>query len=387
MNHRVVCVTLIFVAVLCLADVFAESDERWINPRCTPLECTKNGPFIQFDDGSLMVVDRNRLSTSKDGGKTWSEPGPIIAPGMNVEHPGHVGQLLRTRDGTIVIVYVDFTDRFFSWSEEKLAPNPGCKLELWVIRSTDGGKTWTDRQRLLDGYNTDFMGLIQTRDGNVVTAVGHLDFEGAHWVTYSFVSKDDGKTWRRSNVIDLGGRGHHDGADEPSLAELSDGRLMMLIRTSLGQFWKAISTDGGHHWRIIKPSGINASSAPGWLLRLKSGRLVFAWNQFKAGPAWWGKRFERAAFEFPASSHREELSIAFSDDDGQTWTEPVVIARQPGGQLCYPYILERKPGELWVFTRYSFYKGGVDEKGVAKTGKPAPPLAVRLMEADFAECL
>ena len=387
MNHRVVYVTLIFVAVLCLADGFAESDERWIEPRCTPLECTKNGPFIQFDDGSLMVVDRNRLSTSKDGGKTWSEPGPIIAPGMNVEHPGHVGQLLRTRDGTIVIVYVDFTDRFFSWSEEKLAPNPGCKLELWVIRSTDGGKTWTDRQRLLDGYNTDFMGLIQTRDGNVVAAVGHLDFEGAHWVTYSFVSKDDGKTWRRSNVIDLGGRGHHDGADEPSLAELSDGRLMMLIRTSLGQFWKAISTDGGHYWRTIKPSGINASSAPGWLLRLKSGRLVFAWNQFKAGPTWWGKRFERAAFEFPASSHREELSIAFSDDDGQTWTEPVVIARQPGGQLCYPYILERKPGELWVFTRYSFYKGGVDEKGVAKTGKPAPPLAVRLMEADFAECL
>ena len=78
MNHRVVCVTLIFVAVLCLADGFAESDERWINPRCTPLECTKNGPFIQFDDGSLMVVDRNRLSTSKDGGKTWSEPGPVM---------------------------------------------------------------------------------------------------------------------------------------------------------------------------------------------------------------------------------------------------------------------------------------------------------------------
>ena len=54
--------------------------------------------------------------------------------------------------------------------------------------------------------------------------------------------------------------------------------------------------------------------------------------------------------EVPASNHRGELSVAFSDDDGKTWTTPVVIARQPGASLTYPYIYEREPGLLWLTT-------------------------------------
>jgi len=30
-----------------------------------------------------------------------------------------------------------------------------------------------------------------------------------------------------------------------------------------------------------------------------------------------------------------------------------VIARKPGGGLSYPYLFERRPGELWVSTRFS----------------------------------
>ena len=74
-------------------------------------------------------------------------------------------------------------------------------------------------------------------------------------------------------------------------------------------------------------------------------------------------RLERAGFSADhASMHREDLSIAFSQDDSRSWTRLVVIARQPGGQLAYPYVHEREPGLLWVFTRYTWYKDG----------KPAP---------------
>ena len=38
----------------------------------------------------------------------------------------------------------------------------------------------------------------------------------------------------------------------------------------------------------------------------------------------------------------------FSDDDGTTWTEPLVVARKAGGNLSYPYIFEVHPGELWI---------------------------------------
>jgi len=54
--------------------------------------------------------------------------------------------------------------------------------------------------------------------------------------------------------------------------------------------------------------------------------------------------------EVPVSNHREELSLAFSEDDGKTWTQPVVIARQPGKWLSYPYLFEPAPGVVWLTT-------------------------------------
>ena len=150
---------------------------------------------------------------------------------------------------------------------------------------------------------------------------------------------------------------------------------MMLIRTSLDQFWKAYSDDGGQYWRTIHPSGIDASSAPGWLLRLKSGRIALVWNQVKAEGANEAKKRNSAgpASEYPASWYREELSIAFSQDEVATWTKPIVIAREPGGQLAYPCMMEREPGVLWIFTRYTWLP----------KGKAAPFLAVSVKEADL----
>lgn len=50
------------------------------------------------------------------------------------------------------------------------------------------------------------------------------------------VSNDDGRSWRMGNIIDLGGRGHYNGAMEATLAELCDGRMYMLLRTNLDRF-------------------------------------------------------------------------------------------------------------------------------------------------------
>lgn len=372
MRHVMVCAAALGLGLAGMAA--AQESVLWLHPMCEQLDIPYNGPFEQLSDGTLLVIDRNVLRKSADGGKTWEAVSGEIAPGLDINYGGHPGQFIQTRNGTIVVVYLDMANYVFSWNDEKSEPNPECRLELWAIRSTDGGKTWSDRQQLLPGYNADFMGLIQLDSGRLVATVEHLDPKLCRWVVLSFVSDDEGKTWQHGNIIDLGGRGHHDGAVEPCVAPLGDGRLLMFIRTGLGQFWYAYSEDGGRYWRTIRPSGIDASSAPGWVERLASGRLVFVWNRSKPEGAekptsfWHGQ-----AHEVPAPGHREELSIAFSDDDGQSWTDPVVLMREPNGQLAYPYVLERAPGELWVTTRYTFLTGG----------KPAPPVKVRLFEKDF----
>lgn len=62
----------------------------------------------------------------------------------------------------------------------------------------------------------------------------------------------------------------------------------------------------------------------------------------------------------------------FSDDDGKTWTDPVIIARitdkSKVQRLAYPRFFEPKPGEIWITTTYSGFAGY---------------LAVKLFEKDF----
>ncbi len=367
MNRMLVWTGLAATLALAGAMAAAQDNGLWIDPRCQPLDITKLGPFLQNDDGSLLMVDKNILRTSTDGGKTWSEGGDVIDPGINITPNGHVGQFLRTKDGALVILFLDHTKYVFAWDDEKNAPKPECILELWSIRSTDGGKTWSDKQRLLDGYNADFMGFIQLKSGRLVATVEHLDPELCRWLGCSFVSDDEGRTWTRSNWIDLGGRGNHDGTLEPAVIEQNDGRLMMFIRTNMDRIWAAWSEDQGRNWRVIQPTDIEASSAPAWVTRLRSGRLMMAWNPLHPEGRDWPKGGNRSMTERPASWYREEVCVAFSDDDAKTWTKPVVVARYPGKSLAYPYIFERAPGEAWVMTYYG-----------------DPHLAIKLNDKDFA---
>ncbi len=316
----------------------AEEEPRWVHPLCQPLSVESNGPFVELADGSLMTIDPQGTRISRDDGQTWSEAQKVCEglDGLRAGGEAASSSILRTRGGTLVIVYLDSTTYNFTWDNTTNQPKDDCRLEIWAIRSLDEGKTWIDRQRILEGYNPNFFGFIQTRGGRLVATVPHLVRDPGRYAACSLTSDDDGKTWQRSNLIDLGGHGHHSGAMEPTVAELSDGRLLMLIRTHWGRFWEALSDDGGLSWRTVRATQIESTSAPGYLVKLRSGRLALVSND-KAG--------------------RTNLLLTFSEDDGQTWTKPVVLARQNGGQLSYPYALERRPGELWVIAGFAFKQG------------------------------
>ena len=322
--------------------------ELWTHPMCTSLPTDRSGPFLPLADGSLLTADAEGLSVSYDDGATWG--GTI--PAKHGQNPAVAsGYLLETGPGCYVMVYLDFTPGKwnFAWDREAGEPVADCRLELHAIRTLDGGTSWRDHQVLLDGYNANFFGFIRTGTGRLVLVAEHLVTNPGRWVVCSFCSDDDGATWRRSNLIDIGGHGDHDGGTEPTVAELSDGRLLMFIRTNLGQFWQAFSDDGGTYWRTIEPSGIDASSSPGQLVRLRSGKLVLVWNRRDPEDAVWPLcPPDPSLSEIAASWHREELSIAISDDDGKSWSKAVVFARLRGGQLSYPHVIERREGEIWV---------------------------------------
>lgn len=336
----------------------AKTGETWVHPLFQRLETDCKGPFVALRDGRLLTVNDKGLRISQDDGKTWEQT-VAGAHGQNPEEEPGSCHVVETTNGTLVMVYLDLKakNRKFAWNDQKGEPGDDCSLELHAVRSLDGGKTWVDRQCLLDGYNANFFGFIRTRGGRLVAVTEHLLPNPGRWVVSSFGSDDDGHTWRRSNLIDLGGHGHHDGAIEPTLAELGDGRLMMLIRTNFGRFWQAFSDDGGRYWRTIQPGQIDASSSPGHLVRLRSGRLVLVWNRMNPeSGSIWPLTHNKQASEFPCSWYREELSIAVTEADGKTWSRPIVLAKLKGGQLSYPCVFERRPGELWVTAGFASRK-------------------------------
>jgi sialidase-1 len=323
-----------------------------------PLPHAFQGPFVTMPDGAILGIEENTVIRSTDGGASWTK-NEIFSDRQKADLNLKISNeraLLLTRDGSLVLGCMNLNSRNWTWDKTK-HDAPGAVLATWAMRSTDGGKTWTDVQKLHDEWTGAVRDLIQTKSGRIVmTSMKLLNDPGRHSVL-AYASDDDGKTWKPGNLIDLGGAGHHGGVTEPTVVELKDGRVWMLIRTNWGEFWSGYSTDGGRFYRELRPSGIAAASAPAIVKRLSDGRLAMAWNRpFPEGQTSYELRGgDNEWSEVPVSNHRGELSLAYSSDDGATWTKPVVIAREAGKSLAYPYIFEITPRTLWITTM----QGGV----------------------------
>jgi lysophospholipase L1-like esterase len=308
-----------------------------MHPRSTDLtHDTKHpavlGPsLVKLDDGAVMSVYSTPTSyggkpgecyiasrTTRDGGKTWEVEREItrLPDGRSAHPTSH-----RARDGSLHVFFLGYKQH--AWDRKTENPTEDTRSDLWTVRSKDDGETWSQPQMIFQGYTGSTNGAEETSGGNLVVPFSHYVANPGRLVSRSVVSGDGGLTWVLSNQIDIGGAGDHDGAVEPCVIELQDKRLWMIIRTTRQFFWESFSEDGGLTWSVAKPTQIRSSSSPGHVIRLADGRLALAWNP----------------------DDRSELCLAFSKDEGRTWTESVVVAR---GSTTYPFLLENTPGELWV---------------------------------------
>lgn len=357
--------------LLCLVgtrSVFAESRMHeargmLLDERVVDMPHLKVGPFVRLGDGSIFTVEGTNALVSRDEGQSWQST-PIFSEPERFSISWERA-IYRTHEGHIIVAFMNMKERHWTWSDE-LGDAPGAKLPTWVVMSEDDGRTWNEPQKMHDAWTGAVRDIIETSDGGIVFTAMQMQHNPGRHTALTYRSDDRGRTWTPSNVIDLGGAGHHGGISEPTIEELKDGRLLMFVRTNWMQLWRMESKDGGRTWHNYGPSGIPASSAPAMLKRLQSGRLILAWNHaYPVGatsyPLSGGDRISTAT---PVSNHRQELSIAFSEDEGRTWSPRVVIARRQRASLAYPYIFEAEPGVLWITTM----QGGV---------------RVRLKESDF----
>lgn len=311
-----------------------------LHPQASPLPFTHQGPFVTTGDGGVLCVDDQNSLCSRDEGQTWDST-PIFRDEQKYRISNERA-LLRTRQGVVIAAWMNLREvkspPGWNWGTDK-ANWQDFVLPIYVCRSLDDGKTWEEPIFLNKPWCGCVHSLIETSGGRIVLVGQEIIPQWRH-ATVMFVSDDQGRSWRRSNVLDIGqGRHDHAGSIEGTVIERKDGSLYQLLRTETGWLYEAVSRDGGLLWEDFKQSQIKSVTCCAQMARLADGRVALLWNH-------------PPRHRPDSGSSRQELSIAFSSDDCATWSPPQVIAASygPGGRVSYPYLYERRPGELWITT-------------------------------------
>jgi len=246
---------------------------------------------------------------SKDHGETWSKPETIL----RFDERGCLLSEVFVHEQEIHIMGVSHQGFFEDWRN-------------FVLTSRDNGHTWDEpvaftpmpRRTFLRNLYISTWGewLLPFQTYDIVPDASASPLrdgsiqQGRNGV---LASDDEGNRWIKSNDI-----GPTAGWAENNVVELSDGRLVMLIRADrTGCLRRSESTDRGRTWSPPERTGIPNPGTKFRLHRLTTGRIVLIHNpNANCGV-------------------RNPLAIWASDDDMTTWFYKRVITDFPG-QLQYP---------------------------------------------------
>ena len=285
---------------------------------------------VKLKDGRLFSVDRNLHGLfSSDGGQSWDSPNGVLIDGQGkVRHnPARTSalNLCRLVSGAIGLVY---RERDSSSSSEL----HGMRTYQGLFRkSIDEGQTWSAPVRIAPDNTPAFPTfLVQLKSGRLVVPSEyafkqatdlHTDAHHKMAVCTVFYTDDEGQTWNESAdslFVRQGNGGLIHFVEAPCVAETSDGRLLIFMRTEMQRLAQSYSSDGGVHWSLTELNSLASSRSEALLLRVPSTEdLLCIWNQANAD-------------EIRTGFYRSRLTSAISKDSGKSWQHFRTIVMSKG---------------------------------------------------------
>jgi len=301
------------------------------------IELKNNELLLTYDDFSDIEDQSTGHIAGKisaDGGRTWGESFVIQAniSTRNVMNQG----IVRLKSGELALFFIK--------------NNADNDQFMYMIRSADEGRTWGAPVKLTPNVGT---GIQPTgNDRAVVLSSGRIVIPiygagaGITGGIRTVYSDDDGNTWQLGGPVDfshLGAKANGAIPTEPVLIELKDHRLLMMIRTTLGVIYKAYSEDGGETWGIgAIATDLISDFTPAALKRIPDngiGPLMLIWNNSTTG-------------------QRRPLTMAISNDEGETWTNYLELQPVRTGfyVAAYPSVTTYRDELLIVYYTQHFYE-------------------------------
>jgi predicted neuraminidase len=260
------------------------------------------------------------LATKSDGDTRWSQPNAIVTRESAARdlhrYIRKVGNAVIFADATgrLSLLYVSVS--MGGWS--------GSSLNLTT--STDGGATWTRSERLTLSPFFNVAELVK----NAPTALtyGRWAVPIYHELLSTFPEvlwlDETGNGVRASKTrLSAGWFGY-----QPALTALTANTAVAVLRNDDAAKTVSISRteDGGRTWSTPQPLNLPNPDAGLDAIRLTDGRLLLAFNDSKIG--------------------RENLRLAVSRDQGQTWTRIATVAEEPGADFSYPFLMQGSNGDV-----------------------------------------
>lgn len=222
----------------------------WLHEKAVEIPGLMMGPYVRTYDDLIVTIEGTKSYISKDG-YDWDTYDIFHQP--DKFEISDERALLRTSDGVIILAFANLKEKAnWNWQAD-ISDSPGAKVPTYSVRSLDGGKTWQDLQKLHNEWTGANRDIIETRNENIVFTSMRMKHNPGHHTVLTYMSRNQGKTWVPSNVIDMGGIGHHSGVTESTIEQLSNLNLWILMRTNWGSFWKLLRLTKGLPGEISNP--------------------------------------------------------------------------------------------------------------------------------------
>ena len=225
----------------------------------------------------------------------------------------------------------------------KIGPNV-AGWKGWMVRSKDGGKTWSKREQLPDSLYGAIKNKPILNKGRLIAPTSD---ERHGWKAYFEYSDDMGKTWKRTDFVkcDSGVL-----VIQPSIIVLPDGRLEALCRTRSRHVGVTFSSDNGATWSKLQLIDLPNNNSGLDAVTLQDGSFAMVCNQWPIEPD-------------KQKGARTPLALLRSTD-GIHWNHWITLEDSPISQYSYPSIIQTKDGHL--HTVYTWRRLRVKHVEIAK---------------------
>ena len=291
-------------------------------------------------EAHVCPFGRVEMMTSDDEGRHWSWPRVVLDGDIDDRDAG----VLETLRGTLLVTtfsslayeaILDRAQQQKNWPAARIKRWQAARDRLdkrqrqaelgnWMIRSTDGGRTWSQRYEC--GLNSPH-GPTALADGRLLYAGKEL-WRGPKSRIGVSESTDDGQTWKWLATIPARPGDDPQKYHELHAVQAEDGRIVAHIRNhntaNAGETLQSESRDGGRTWSVLRSIGV--WGLPSHLLKINDGRLLMSYGH------------RRRPFGVQAR---------ISADHGQSWSEPMLLSADGhSGDLGYPTTVQFPSGEL-----------------------------------------